>query len=105
MEYAELNKLLEQRDKRKKQNDLQDMKRVLSSPEGRRVIWRVLAEAGVYQDYDGPGLERFMGRRSIGLYISKEIPSQIFEQMRREYESDLKAEESERQKLREKVNE
>lgn len=53
----------------KRENEIEDMRVVLSSPHGRRVIWRYLELCGVfrYGFEDDPRFETFMaGKRDIG---------------------------------------
>ena len=58
--------------RRQEQNDLRD---VMSRPEGRRVMWRVLVSAGIYTDcFTGDNTTFFNeGRRSIGLQLMAEL--------------------------------
>lgn len=91
-------KLIEDRDKRRKDQELSDLKKVLSFVEGRRLMWRVLDEAGVFRStFNSNALNMaFMeGNRNIGLVLFNEIlkaSPNSFTQMQREYISDKKSE-------------
>lgn len=61
---------------------------VLSTPQGRRFVWRILSDCGIYKDYQGSNDEVFkqIGRRQIGLHllsiISDASEDRLFEMMR-----------------------
>lgn len=87
----------QEREKKKRERDLSDLKKVLAMPEGRRLLWRLLSEAGVFRTTFTGNSQTFLneGRRQIGLLILSEIMQakpEAFTQMQREYVSELKAE-------------
>jgi hypothetical protein len=91
----------EQRNKKKLERELSDIRFVAKTPEGRRLLWRLLQDGGIFSDNrcsDVVDLARFEGRRSFGLEILKDImaakPS-LYGQMQDEYASELKREEIE----------
>jgi len=92
---------LEQKAKRLRDRELNDIKLILSSPEGRRFLWRVLSEAQVFRDGyvhgdAGFGTTYNSGRRGIGLWALAEIMEakpDAFMQMQREHASEAKREE------------
>lgn len=61
------------KDKERLQAELQadDFKSVLSTPQGRRLIWRLLDKCGVYRSTFRPNSEAAFleGQRAIGLYL------------------------------------
>lgn len=102
-EYSLDEKEIEKRkqlalDKRRRTRDreLEDIKKVLSTPEGRRFIWRLMGESGVFRSsFTGPAERTYFneGQRDIGLLILKEVnnakPS-AFAQMQNESLSEAK---------------
>jgi hypothetical protein len=86
---AEVAKLQERRDERW----LNDVRRILSMPEGRRLLWRLLEEARVFHStYTGNADTYFNeGKRSMGLLVLGEMlrakPDSLF-QMQKEAASD-----------------
>jgi hypothetical protein len=93
----------EQRAKRLRDRELNDLRVILSTPEGRRLIWRILSEARIFHDgYThgdaGYGTTYNCGRRSIGVWTLAEVMEakpEAFMQMQREYNSEAKREEIE----------
>jgi len=93
----------EQRDKRKRDRELNDIRVVASTPEGRRFIWRVLSEGEIFKDGyvhgdQGFGTTYNCGRRSVGVWALAEIMEakpEVFMQMQRENASEQKREELE----------
>lgn len=71
-----------------------DLRRVLSTVEGRRVFWRVLQEARIFHScFDTNALEmaKKEGRRDLGLFIIEDLTdanADILDVMRREAASD-----------------
>jgi hypothetical protein len=57
--------------------DMEDLRALLSKPGNRAVLWRILSRCGVYQDNPFPhshgDMARHEGKRSIGLWLLKEI--------------------------------
>ena len=68
-----------QRDERaakvKRDKEVADFKQVVSTKEGRRFIWRLLEEAGVYRSsFTGTSQTFFLeGQRNMGLLLIREI--------------------------------
>ena len=99
-----------QREKRKRDRQLNDVRVILATPEGRRFVWRVLTEGKIFHDgYThgdaGYGTTYNCGRRSIGLWALDEIMEakpESFMQMQREHASEAKREELDDQEVREK---
>lgn len=90
-------KLSEEIRKRKRDREDGDLRKVLSLPEGRRLIWKILAEAGVFRSSFTGNSETFYneGRRRIGLFILNEIMTvkpEAFTQMQQEVAFEAKAE-------------
>jgi len=59
-----------------RQQELDDVKFVMSTAAGRRFMWRYLSECGVYQDplsFDTNEVFFLKGRRSIGLSLTVDI--------------------------------
>ena len=69
-----------------------DVRKILSTPEGRRFIWRVMAFAGVYApSYSGQAhweTNFNEGKRSVGNLLLKDIPPEIELAMKREAAND-----------------
>jgi hypothetical protein len=65
-----------------------DAEWILSTPQGRRFIWRLLSHCGVYRDIEGSGDDmcKQIGRRQVGLYlmgiVSDASEDRLFEMMR-----------------------
>ena len=93
----------EQRAKRKRDRELNDIRVVLAGPEGRRFMWRVLSEGKIFVDGyvhgdGGFGTTYSTGRRSIGVWALSEVmeaKAESFMQMQREHASEAKREEME----------
>lgn len=93
----------EQIAKRKRDRELNDIKVMLATPEGRRFIWRVLSEGKIFvdgyiPDDKGYGTTYNTGRRSVGLWALAEVMEakpEAFMQMQREHASEAKREETE----------
>ena len=94
----------EERDNRKKERELNDIRVIISTPEGRRFLWKIISEAGVFRtsfSLDENQMAYQEGRRSIGLNILYDLldasPS-TYMQMQNEYASEMKREENEEKK-------
>jgi len=94
---------VEQRNKRKRDRELNDIRIVASTPEGRRFLWRILSEGEIFQDGyvhgdQGFGTTYNCGRRSVGVWALSELMEskpEAFMQMQRENASEVKREEME----------
>ena len=58
----------------KQLQDAEDLRLVLSTRGGRRFVWKLLSDCGLLEDHP-PGLllERFMGRRQVGLRVFRDV--------------------------------
>lgn len=61
--------------KRLLDREVSDLKKIISIPEGRRFIWRILSDAGIYQtSFTGNSTTFYLeGRRSLGLEVLKDL--------------------------------
>lgn len=61
--------------KRVRDREIADIKKLLSIPEGRRVIWRILEESGIFKSsFTGNSTTFFNeGKRDIGLLVLEEV--------------------------------
>lgn len=80
----------EERAKQARDRELADLCKVLSIPEGRRLIWRFMGAAGVFRSsFTGDERTNFNeGRREIGLLILGDVMAakpDAFTQMQREH--------------------
>ena len=87
-----MNKQLLQRANAKEMRTLRDWRRVLNLVEGRRVVWQILLACGHRQEAFVPGdpeaTAYHCGKRALGNEIEEVI--RAYEQMRQEYEAELK---------------
>lgn len=62
-------------EKVRRANELADMRAVLSTPEGRRVLWRQLSQCGLFESITVQSSEIYVrsGRRDAGLALIAEI--------------------------------
>lgn len=93
MEFLdEVKKELEKKRKRKFDRDVADIRTILDLPEGRRYLWGLMSEAGVFRtSFTGDNATFFNERkRDIGLSILTSIieanPSK-FQQMQNEHKA------------------
>jgi hypothetical protein len=101
----ESQRKLSQLEKRRKDRDISDLKKVLGDVEGRRFVWRILSESGIFRgSFNANALAMAFneGKRDIGLLVIGEIngnvPQRLF-QMQGEFASDMKNEKAERSKI------
>lgn len=92
-----------------KKRTICDLQFVLKTPQGRRVLWRILQAAQVRQHGFVPGdayaTAFHCGQRSIGLFLLDEIEQAhagAYQQMRSEYQAEIT---SVQQKLNEQETE
>lgn len=88
-------KTREERTKQRLERDLDDIRFISKTPQGRRFLWRILTKAQVFSsnaiDNVIP-LARIEGRRSVGLEILSDIMSakpSLFGQMQEEHASEM----------------
>jgi hypothetical protein len=84
-------------DKEKLMRDKTDLEWVLSTPQGRRVLWSLLSHCGIYRDIEGQGDAVFkqIGRRQVGLHLLQTISDASedrLEEMMREARNEAKEE-------------
>lgn len=97
-------------EKQLKKRNLSDLQTVLKTPQGRRVLWRLLQACRVNQHSFVPGdtsaTAFHCGQQSIGLFLLAEIvdasPS-AYQQMRGEYISEVNSEQNEINRLTEEL--
>lgn len=65
-----------QKDQRTKEREIDDLKGLLSTPGGRRFLWRYIEFCGIFESsFSSSGSEMFFleGQRNVGLKLIKEI--------------------------------
>lgn len=98
-------------EKRKRERELSDLRAILSIPEGRRFIWRILEDARVFAscyDRHNGDMSFYEGKRDLGLMVWRDVIISVPEkyvQMVNEHESDRKREEKERTEFEKKLSE
>ena len=106
IDFVALNERLNKEQKQKRNRELNDLRKVLKTPEGRRLIWKRLCDATIFQSgFSTNALQMaFMaGERNQGLRLLTditEVDDDAFYQMFREYISELRS----RQKKEEEPN-
>jgi len=62
---------LEEREKFLREQEKLDIQTVMSTENGRRFLWRLLANCGIYRDIEGDTTQMLkqIGRRQSGLYL------------------------------------
>ncbi len=76
MSTAEHNDLAERERQRKLQQQIEDVKWLMNQKQGRRIVWRLLALAGVYQtSFNSSGSVTAFneGKRNVGLVILADV--------------------------------
>jgi len=87
--------------KRLKEREQSDLRKVLSTPEGRRFIWRLLGETRIFRgcfSLNGLEMANNEGKRDMGLFVLKDLLEShpdAFAQMQREAASDKFLQENE----------
>jgi hypothetical protein len=93
----EKNKEAQKEYTRKKDREIDDLKTVLKKPEGRRFVYKVLSECGVFKaSFSLNSMQTAFqeGRRDIGILLLKmldEAEPQAYSQMLTEHFSELKS--------------
>jgi hypothetical protein len=96
-----MNELLEKKQKKEeilkriKDREVEDLKKLLSIPEGRRYIWKLMSSAGVFRtSFTGNSTTFFNeGKREIGLMVISEVMAAsptAFAQMQNEFTNEQK---------------
>lgn len=91
----ELSKKITAEQKRARQKEIDDVKKVLEKPEGRRIFWRLLSKCGIFRNSfnlnsNQTGFNE--GQRNIGLDLLNDINEAditAFAKMQNEYLSAL----------------
>ena len=68
-------------------HELLELKDALDHYDGRAFFWRMLGECGIFDQAPYQGMERFEGKRDIGLWLTAEInavPGEWFPMMQSE---------------------
>lgn len=62
------------RNKRQRDRELGDIRKVLSTPEGRRFVWRIMSTCGIFRSSMTGTSQTFFneGQREIGLFLLNE---------------------------------
>ena len=99
-------KKFNERQKKQRDKETNDVKKLLDIPEGRRFFWRLLSGTGVFRTSMTGNSQTFFneGRRDIGLMILKDVMEAnpgAFSQMQREF---ISARNSEVEKQKENNN-
>lgn len=90
---------------KKRKREQSDLAKIMGQPEGRRLVWRILSEAGVYA-LSFAGMDHAQtafneGKRSVGNLLLKDISPEVELTMKREAANDKLLHEME---LKEKSN-
>lgn len=89
-------KILEKR-RKAREREMTDLKKVLSLPEGRRFVWKLMSRAGIFQDpfnTNAMQMSRSCGMKSSGLDLLADVNEcdvNAFAQMQREHISEAKS--------------
>jgi len=103
LDMEERKKRIAEADKRLRERRKSDIKKILEMPEGRRFVWQVLSEAGVFRcSFSGDQRTNFNeGKRDIGLFVFHAVMNanpDAFTKMQREAVSDKLTEEAKKLK-------
>lgn len=89
------NEKITSADRRRKQREINDLRRLLKTPEGRRFIWKIISSCGIFRSSFTMNSNQTAfreGQREIGLNILNDVneaDSGAFAQMQQEYVSDI----------------
>lgn len=94
---------IKKKDDSKRRRELNDIRKVLSSAEGRRLYWKILSHAGLYKSsFTGNSNTFFLeGKRSEGLFWLDELMQAeptLYAQMQAEHYSEAKSEQLQQEK-------
>ena len=106
MEAKRPKETVQQKNKRLRDREVNDIRKVISTPEGRRFYWRLLEIGGIFSDGyisgdNGYGTTYKSGRRSVGVWSLSELMEANpggFTQMQREHASEAKRDKIEEEK-------
>ncbi len=93
----ERSKKLSEAQRRVHQKEIDDVKKLLKTPEGRRYFWRMLGKCGIFRSSFTPNSNQTAfneGTRNIGLdllFDINEADASAFAKMQNEYVSALKS--------------
>lgn len=111
-ERATIETFYEERDRKATERKLGDVREVLRTPQGRRVYWGLMSEAGVfrasYVKGDPHGTTHNEGKRDIGQKLLDDLmvaKPEAFAQMQREHVSEGKQLADEESRALEKIKE
>ena len=96
-EYLAKNLESKREARQRRDREINDMRKVISLPEGRRVIWRILSGCGVFRaSFALNSMQASFneGKRDIGISLLldlNEADANMFAQLQREYISELKS--------------
>lgn len=96
---GEANNKLNEEQRKQRERDLGDVRKVLSLPEGRRFIWARLSNAGIFHDIftnNSNQTAHDLGRRKEGLDLLKLVTAadpEAYARMMREHISEAKSKE------------
>ncbi len=91
-------------ERKRRDREISDLKKVLDSVEGRRFVWRLLSEAGVFHgSFNANALVMAFheGKRDLGILLIGEINGHAphrYVQMQNEWSSDQKSEKASERK-------
>jgi len=94
MELEERKKKIKEQQKKLRERDLNDIRKVLDIAEGRRLLWRILTDLGdnFTNSFTGTRATDFnLGKQSVSQTIFRDVieaKPEAFLQMHREYKSD-----------------
>lgn len=108
-EILKRKKNFEEREKKRRERDLSDLRKLLNLAEGRRFVWRILEEARVfascYDNHNG-NMAWKEGRRDLGLMIWNDVTlawPEKFIQMKNERRSESESDERENKEFEQKL--
>jgi hypothetical protein len=91
------NREAQREHEKRRARDIDDLQKTLKTPEGRRLIRRILEEAGIFRASFSQNsmLTAFNeGKRDVGLWLIRDIDESdpnMYAQIQREYYSELKS--------------
>jgi len=89
---------------RKHDRDIDDLRKIIKTPEGRRFVWKILSECSIYKaSFTLNSMQTAFneGRRDIGLALLadlNEADTFAYAKMQQEYVSELKSKQNEKKK-------